>query len=118
MAYASNEPQSIPTLAAALQNQTVDNLKKFAALVNDAETKPARKADLIAFILRHTDGELGRLRQVEDDPLQALWRKLAGALAQARCVPAGGRGRDRPRSGFAFGCRAVPGEIWPGSRLE
>ncbi len=76
MAYASNEPQSIPTLAAALQNQTVDNLKKFAALVNDAETKPARKADLIAFILRHTDGELGRLRQVEDDPLQALWRKL------------------------------------------
>ena len=76
MAYASNEPQSIPTLAAALQNQTVDNLKKFAALVNDAETKPARKADLIAFILRHTDSELGRLRQVEDDPLQALWRKL------------------------------------------
>lgn len=82
MAYAYNEPQSIPALAAALQNQAVENLKKFAALVNDAEAKPTRKADLIAFVLRHANGEPGRLRQVEDGPLQALWRRL-DALQQA-----------------------------------
>lgn len=82
MVYASDEPRSIPTLADALQGQTVDYLKKLAALVSDEKNKPIRKADLIEFILRRVNGEQGRLRQVEDDPLQGFWRKL-DALQQA-----------------------------------
>lgn len=82
MVYASDEPRSIPTLADALQGQTVDYLKKLAVLVSDEKNKPIRKADLIEFILRRVNGEQGRLRQVEDDPLQGFWRKL-DALQQA-----------------------------------
>jgi len=67
MVYASDEPRSIPTLADALQGQTVDYLKKLAVLVSDEKNKPIRKADLIEFILRRVNGERGRLRQVEDD---------------------------------------------------
>lgn len=76
MIYDSNEPQSIPTLADALQKQTVDYLKKLAALVSDDKNKPVRKTDLVEFILRCVNGERVRLRQVEDDPLHGFWRKL------------------------------------------
>ena len=76
MAYASDSPQSIPTLADALQSQTVDYLKKLADLVSEEKNKPARKPDLIQFILRRVHGEPGRLRQVESDPLQGFWRRL------------------------------------------
>ncbi|MDS4070044.1 MAG: hypothetical protein RKO24_10555, partial [Candidatus Competibacter sp.] len=76
VAYAPNEPQSIPTLADALQGQTVEYLKKIAALVSDEKNKPIRKADLVEFVLRHVNGERYRLRQVEDDPLHGFWRKL------------------------------------------
>ncbi|MDS4021849.1 MAG: helicase-associated domain-containing protein [Candidatus Competibacter sp.] len=76
VAYAPNEPQSIPTLADALQGQTVEYLKKIAALVSDEKNKPIRKADLVEFVLRHVNGERYRLRQFEDDPLQGFWRKL------------------------------------------
>lgn len=76
MVYDSDLPQSIPTLADALQSQTVDYLKKLADLVSEEKNKPVRKLDLIQFILRRVHGEPGRLRQVESDPLQGFWRRL------------------------------------------
>lgn len=66
MAYFNNEPESILTLGDALQQCSVDDLKKLAALASDEKGKPTRKPDLIAFIQR----------QVESDPLQRFWRKL------------------------------------------
>ncbi|MFO1421447.1 MAG: hypothetical protein U1F59_11045 [Candidatus Competibacteraceae bacterium] len=62
MAYAPDEPQAIPTLADALQGQTVEYLKKLAALVSDEKNKPIRKVDLVEFVLRHVNGERYRLR--------------------------------------------------------
>ena len=64
--YIQNEPQSIPTLADALQSLTVDALKKLAALVGDGRNLPVRKADLIEYIRKRTEGER----------LQALWGQL------------------------------------------
>ena len=70
------EPQSIATLADAVQKQSVDYLKKIAALISDEKNKPVRKADLIAFVQQRLSVEPGRLRQTADDPLYTLWRKL------------------------------------------
>ena len=70
--YVQNEPQSIPTLVDALQSWTVDILKKLAALVGDGKNLPTRKADLIEYIRRHTEGER----------LQTLWSRL-DAVQQA-----------------------------------
>lgn len=50
MVYASDSPQSISTLADALQSQTVDYLKKLADLVSEERNKPVRKPDSIQFI--------------------------------------------------------------------
>ena len=68
------EPQSIATLADAIQKQSVDYLKKIAALISDEKNKPVRKADLIAFVRQRLSVEPGRLRQTADDPLYTLWR--------------------------------------------
>ena len=70
------EPQSIATLADAIQKQSVDYLKKIAALISDEKNKPVRKADLITFVRQRLSVEPGRLRQTADDPLYTLWRKL------------------------------------------
>ena len=70
------EPQSIATVADAIQKQSVDYLKKIAALISDEKNKPVRKADLIAFVRQRLSVEPGRLRQTTDDPLYTLWRKL------------------------------------------
>ena len=74
--YTADERPSYATLTDALQTYTVDYLKKLAVLASDAKNKPTRKADLIQFIVRHVNCEPGRLRQVEDDPLQGFWRQL------------------------------------------
>ena len=50
MAYASNEPQFIPTLFDALQTETVDTLKKLAALAGVQQNMPVRKANLVEYI--------------------------------------------------------------------
>ena len=76
MPYIADERPSYPTLTDALQQYTVDYLKKLAVLASDDKNKPTRKADLIQFIVRHLNCEPGRLRQVEDDPLQGFWRQL------------------------------------------
>jgi len=54
---------SIATVEEALQQSSVDELKKLAALLS-TNNKPTRKAELVAFIQRHLIGE--NLRQ--------LWR--------------------------------------------
>jgi hypothetical protein len=72
MAYPSNEPQSIPTLFDALQTETVDILKKLAALVGVQQNMPVRKANLVEYIKQRMAGE----------SLQALWQRL-DALQQA-----------------------------------
>jgi len=56
---------SIATVEEALQQSSVDELKKLAALLS-TNNKPTRKAELVAFIQRHLIGE--NLRQ--------LWREL------------------------------------------
>lgn len=59
------EDQSIPTVAEALNREVVEDLKKLAALLPVSE-KPTRKAELIALIVRHLEGE----------NLRALWSQL------------------------------------------
>ena len=66
MAYASNEPQSIPTLFDALQTETVDTLKKLAALAGVQQNMPVRKANLVEYIKQRMAGE----------NLQVLWQRL------------------------------------------
>jgi hypothetical protein len=58
--------QSIPTLASALQNETVDTLKSLARLVSSEKGQPIRKAELVDFIERYLEGE----------KLKALWAQL------------------------------------------
>src|SRR5579862_8416588 len=69
--YSDNQSASIASLAEALERETVDNLKKFAALLPTAE-KPKRKPELIALILRHLEG----------NALYEFWRRL-DAMQQA-----------------------------------
>ncbi len=66
MPYSQNQPTPLPTLAAALQYQTVDQLKMLAVLFSTDQRRPTRKAELIEFIQQHTEG----------DKLKALWRQL------------------------------------------
>jgi hypothetical protein len=70
------QPLSISAFADALQQQSVDDLKKIAAQISDEKNKPVRKADLIELIRRQLSIDPGRLRQIENDPLQRFWRKL------------------------------------------
>ncbi|MCC6133916.1 MAG: hypothetical protein LM550_12010 [Candidatus Contendobacter sp.] len=72
----------IPAFADALQQQSVDDLKKIAAQISDEKNRLVRKADLVNFIRQQLSIDPGRLRQVENDPLQGFWRKL-DSLQQA-----------------------------------
>lgn len=63
---------AIATLAEVLDILTVDELKKRVALLPTVE-RPTRKADLVALIAQHLDGE--RLR--------ALWDRLDETQKQA-----------------------------------
>lgn len=59
------QPQSIPTVEAALQSRTVEQLKKLAALL-PIGSAPTRKAELVAFILQPLQKKI----------LQDLWQQL------------------------------------------
>ena len=66
MPYSQDQQNPIPTFAAALQNETVNELKALAALAGTEQPRPIRKAELVEYILRHTEG----------DKLKTLWRRL------------------------------------------
>jgi len=83
MAYDSDErPAAIQTLVAALQNHTVDTLKRLAAVLSDEKNKPVRKPDLVELVRSRVMGPPDRTPPIDDDPLRALWRRL-DALQQA-----------------------------------
>src|SRR5512143_2615196 len=66
MPYSPHQQNPIPTLAAALHAETVNELKALAALASTDHPRPIRKAELVDYILRHTEG----------DKLKTLWRRL------------------------------------------
>jgi hypothetical protein len=52
----NRDAQRILTVIEALQRQTVEELKKLAALVSKAQ-KPNRKDELVVFVQRYLEGE-------------------------------------------------------------
>lgn len=69
MSY-NRDAQRILTIIEALQRQTVDELKKLAALVSKAQ-KPNRKDELVTFVQRYLEGELHMLWTELDELQQA-----------------------------------------------
>jgi hypothetical protein len=65
------QSKNLTTVEIALQNRTVEQLKRLAALLPTG-SKPTRKAELVAFILKHLQGQ----------SLRALWQQL-DSLGQA-----------------------------------
>lgn len=66
------EALKLPTVAEALSQLTVDDLKRHLALMPTAE-KPTRKPELVAEIARHLEG----------DALRRLWEQLDGTQRAA-----------------------------------
>ncbi|HXG63947.1 MAG TPA: helicase-associated domain-containing protein [Blastocatellia bacterium] len=72
MPWNKKEDAKIATVLEALGNLTVDELKKFLALLPTSE-KPTRKYDIISVIRQHLEGE----------PLRAVWERLDETQKQA-----------------------------------
>src|SRR5437016_200242 len=72
MPWSKKTTSDITTLTDALNLLTVDELKKRVVLLPTME-RPTRKADLVALIAQHLDGER----------LQALWHRLDELQRQA-----------------------------------
>src|SRR5579871_2034491 len=93
MAY-YREESFFATVALALEAQTVDQLKPLVALLHTTE-RPTRKADLVAVIIRHLEG----------DGLEKLWSQLdelqKAAVAETLYAPDGRFHPDRFRAKYA-----------------
>ena len=71
------------TLREALEARTVDELKRYLKVLSDGQTKPGRKAELVADVRRYCKGA----------PLRKLWEQLdemdQAAIAEAAHHPDG-----------------------------
>jgi hypothetical protein len=63
------QSKNIPTVEIALESRTVEQLKKLAGLL-PTSSKPTRKAELVAFVLKHLQGKSLRDLWQQLDPLQ------------------------------------------------